>query len=51
MGGFIRKEHEEIIYVDDEPSFSNHVMKGVIYKALKCGRGVVETEEHDSGFK
>ena len=51
MGGFIRKEHEEIIHVDDKPSFSNHVMKGVIYEALECGGGVVETKEHDSGFE
>ena len=51
MGGLIGGEYEEVIHVDDEPSFSNHVSKGVIHKALECGGGVVETKEHNGGFK
>ena len=51
MDGFIGGEYEEIIHVDDKPSFSNHVMKGVIHEALECGKGVVETKEHNSGFE
>ena len=50
MGGFIRGEYEEIVHVDDEPSFSDHI-SGVIYETLEYGGGVVETKEYDSGFK
>ena len=51
MGGFIGGEYEEIVHVDDKPSFSDHISEGIIYETLECGREVVETEEHDSGFK
>ena len=51
MGGFIGEEDEEIIYVDDEPSFSDHVSEGVIHEMLEYGRRVVEIKEHDGGFK
>ena len=51
MGGFIGGEYEEIIHVDNEPSFSNHILEEVIHKMLECGRGVIETKEHDSEFK
>ena len=51
MDSLIRGEYEEIVHVDDEPSFSNHVLKGVIHEVLKCGRGVVEIKEHNSGFE
>ena len=51
MGDLIRGEDEEIIHVNDEPSFSDHVLEGVIYEMLKCDGRVVETEEHDSRFK
>ena len=37
MGGLIRGECEEIVHVDDKPSFSDHVSEGVIYEALECG--------------
>ena len=51
MGGFVRGEYEEIIHVDDKPSFSNHILEGIIHEMLKCGGGVVETKEHDGRFK
>ena len=51
MGGLIKEEYEEIIHVDDEPFFSNHILEEVIYEVLECDRGVVEIKEHDSGFK
>jgi len=44
-------EDEEVVHVDDEPSFSNHVSEGVIHKSLEGGRGVGETEEHNSRFE
>ena len=51
MGDFVRGEYEEIIHVDDKPSFSDHILEGIVYEMLKYGGGVVETKEHDSGFK
>ena len=31
---------EEVVYVDDEPSFGDHVSEGVIHGLLKCCRRV-----------
>ena len=39
------------MYVDDKPSFSDHIAEGVIHEPLKGGRGVGESEEHDCGFE
>ena len=47
----VRRGNREVIYVDDEPSISNHISKEVIHKSLECGRRVTETKEHDSWFK
>ena len=51
MGFWIGGGDEEVIYVDDQLSFSNHVSEGVIHKLLECDGGVAETKEHDSGFE
>ena len=45
------KKIKKVMHVYNEPSFSNHVSKGVIYKSLQDGRRVGESEEHDGGFK
>ena len=42
---------KEIVHVDNEPSFSDHIVEGVVHEPLKGGRGVGEPEEHDSGFE
>ena len=42
---------EEIIHIDDKPSFSNHVVEGVIHEALEGSGGVGEPEEHYGRFK
>ena len=42
---------EEIIHIDNEPSFSNHVAEGVIHEPLKGRGGVGESEEHHGGFE
>ena len=34
---FIRGEYEKIIHVDDQPSFSNHVVEGIIHELLEGG--------------
>ena len=46
MGGSIGGEYEETIHVDDKPSFSNQVAKGVIHEALESGGGIVETKDN-----
>ena len=51
MGLWVGKGNEEVIHIDDEPSFSDHVLKGVVHELLECGRGVTETKEHNGGFK
>ena len=43
----VRGGDEEVIHVDDEPSFSDHVSEGVIHESLECGWRVAETKEHD----
>jgi len=51
LGSGVGGEDEEVIHVDDEPSFCDHVPEGVIHESLESGRGVGEAEEHDSRFK
>ena len=51
MEGSVGGVDEEIVHIDDEPSFSDHIVEGVIHEPLKGGRGVGEPEEHDSGFE
>ena len=51
MGSRIRREDEEIVHVDNKPSFSDHVSEGIIHESLKGGGGVGESKEHDCRFK
>ena len=51
MGGQVGGVNEEIIHVNDKPSFCDHVAKGVIHEALESGRGIGETKEHHDWFK
>ena len=51
MGCRVRGDDEEVIYIDDEPSFSDHVSKRVIHKLLEGGGGVAKTKEYDCGFE
>ena len=44
-------EDEEVIHIDNEPSFGNHVSERVIHKSLEGGRGVAKSKEHDSWFE
>ena len=43
--------NKEVVHVDDEPSFSNHVAEQVIHEVLEGGGRVGESKEHDSGFE
>ena len=51
MEGGVGGVDEEIIHIDNEPSFGNHVVEGVVHESLKGSRGVGEAEEHHGGFK
>jgi hypothetical protein len=51
MGGFIQGEDQEVIHIDDKPSFGDEITERVIYKSLKGSRGVGKAKEHDSRFK
>ena len=43
-------EYKDIVNVDDEPPFSDHVSEGGIHEGLEGQRGVALPEEHDQGF-
>ena len=51
MGDRVRRVDEEIIHVDDKPSFCDHVMEEIVHEGLEGGRGISETKEHHSWFK
>ena len=51
MGDRVRRGNEEVIHIDDQPSFSNHVSEQVIHESLECSRRVAKAKEHNHGFK
>ena len=51
MEGGVGGVDEEIIHVDNEPSFGNHIPEGVVHETLERGRGVGESKEHHRGFE
>ena len=51
MEGGVGGVDEEVIHIDDKPSFGNHVAEGVVHEPLESGGGVGKSEEHDGGFE
>ena len=51
MGGGVRRVDKKVVHVDHEPSFCNHIAKGVVHEPLKGGRRIGETKEHYGWFK
>ena len=51
MEGGVRGVDEEVIHIDDKPSFGDHVAEGVVHELLKSGRGIGKPKEHDGGFE
>ena len=47
----VREEDEEVVHVDDKPSFDDHVSEGVVHESLEGGGKVDESEKHDSWFE
>ena len=41
---------EEVVHVNDEPSFCDHIPERVGHESLKSRGGIGHAEEHDSGF-
>ena len=51
MEGDVGGVDEEVIHIDDEPSFGDHVVEGIVHESLEGGRGVGKAEEHHGGFE
>ena len=51
MGFFIRGEDKEVVHINDEPSFGDHVLERVVHESLKCGRRVGKSKEHHRWFE
>ena len=51
MEGGVGGVDEEIIHIDNEPSFGNHVAEGVVHEPLEGGRGIGKSEEHYGRFE
>ena len=42
--------YPQVVHIDLEPSFGDHVSEDVIHERLKGRRGIAEAKEHHSGF-
>ena len=51
MEGGVGGIDEEIIHIDDEPSFGNHVTERVVHETLEGGGRVGKPEEHHGRFE
>ena len=47
----VRGVDEEIVHVDDKPSFGDHIVEGVVHEPLKGSGRVGEPKEHNGGFE
>ena len=41
----------EVIHIDLQPFFPEHVSEDMVHKRLERGGCITESEEHDSGFQ
>ena len=51
VGSWVRRGNKEVVHVDNQPSFSDHVSERVIHELLECSGRVAKTKEHDGGFE
>ena len=51
VGFRIWRGDKKVIHVDDEPSFSDHILERIVHEPLEHSGGVAQTEEHNCGFK
>ena len=47
----IRGEDEQVVHVNQEPSFGNHVSEGVVHEPLERGWGIHHPEAHYHGLE
>ena len=40
VGFLVGEEDQEIVHVDDKPSFGNHILEGVVHESLERRGGV-----------
>ena len=48
---FIWGEDENVIHVENQPPFCNHITKGIIHKTLEGSGGIAQAKGHYGGFK
>ena len=41
---------EEVVHVNDKPSFGDHIPEGIGHESLNSGGGIGHAKEHDCGF-
>ena len=46
MGFGVGGEDQEVIHIDEEPSFGYHVAERVVHESLERGRGIGHPKEH-----
>ena len=51
VGFGVGRGNEEVVHVDDQPSFSDHVSERIVHALLECSRGVAKAKEHDHQFE
>ena len=47
----VRGEDEQVVHVNKEPSFGDHVSEGVVHELLESGWGIHHPEEHYHGLE
>ena len=50
-GSLIWREDENIVHINDDDTFINHIRKDVIHHGLKGGWGIAHPKEHYGGFE
>ena len=43
--------YSQVVHIDLEPPFGDHISKNVVHERLKSRRGVAEPKKHYGGFK
>ena len=43
--------YSQVVHIDLEPSFCDHIGENMVHERLKSRRGVTEPKEHYGGFK
>ena len=51
VGCWVWRGDEEVIHIDNQLSFSDHVSERVIHESLEYSGGVTQTKEHDCWFE